>query len=129
MGHYACTLCEKESCYECFKNDESLEGYFRREGYYKGLNHGYERGKKGGYEKGYYEGFKEGCKKGYEKGKSEGHGLICTFAKPEGTFCKFLKRPCDGCDLSCNYLCVHDELNFLDEIQGLGDRYDKDSKV
>lgn len=103
MG-YKCQLCEKETCYGCsaYENISPAE-YYRREGYDEGYDKGYE----------------EGYKKGYEKGKSERHGLICTFAKPEGTFCKFLNLPCDGCNLSCNYLCVHDEMNFLDKIDEL----------
>lgn len=119
MGYYyTCSLCDSDDCSECPNDDwESPADYYRREGYDQGYDKGYEHGKEDGYKKGYEE--------GYKKGKSEWHGLICTFARPEGTFCKFLKRSCDGCDLSCNYLCVHDELNFLDEINEL----DADCKV
>lgn len=101
MGYYGCGFCTRENCYGCpYDNPyESTADHYRNEGY--------------------DEGYEEGYKKGYEKGKSERHGLICIFAKPEGTFCKFLNLPCDGCNLSCNYLCVHDEMNFLDEINEL----------
>ncbi|WP_251498901.1 hypothetical protein [Otoolea muris] len=101
MAYYGCGLCQREDCYGCpnYNEYESPADYYRNEGYDKG--------------------YEEGYKKGYEKGKSERHGLICIFAKPEGTFCKFLNLPCDGCDLSCKYLCVHDEMNFLDKIDEL----------
>lgn len=100
MGYYECGFCQRENCYGC-PNDDNISPaeFYRREGYDKRYDEGY--------------------KKGYEKGKSESRGLICIYAKPEGIFCKWLNRPCDGCDLSCKYLCIYEELNLLNEIDKL----------
>lgn len=99
MGNYECGFCQRESCYGCPSYDEyeSPAKYYRREGYDEGYDEGYKDGRKKGYEE------------GYKKGKSERRGLICLFAKPEGTFCKWFEKPCDGCDLSCDYLCVKED--------------------